>query len=118
MDAAARLEAILRHRRRRGLLASQRRGEPRLRAVRTQDLREHLGAVWAAPGSAPFDAEQTRLELLALINKIPGVSLAAETIDRFPSIPLSVLAALPEAVKAFERALERIERSAGATEAP
>ena len=33
-----------------------------------------------------------RLELLRLLNEIPGVDLPSDSIEKFPSIPLSVLA--------------------------
>ncbi|HEX6045626.1 MAG TPA: hypothetical protein VFZ22_14130 [Pyrinomonadaceae bacterium] len=36
-------------------------------------------------------SEKQRLELLRLLNEIPGVNLAKKAIERFPSIPLSTL---------------------------
>ena len=60
----------------------------------------------------PFDGRERRLHLLELLNKIPGVSLEPEAIDRYPSISLSTLAAAPDALKRLERALEWLENTA------
>jgi hypothetical protein len=38
----------------------------------------------------PFDDEQKCLELLERFNKIPGVSLPSDSINKYPSIPLSI----------------------------
>lgn len=54
---------------------------------------------------APFDSPEKRLELLQRLNSIPGVSIPAEMVDRWPSIPLAVLA--NEA--ALDRFLDTIE---------
>lgn len=48
----------------------------------------------------PFDHDDARLELLQRLNKIPGVSLAADVIKRRPSIPLWSLRN-PEALNSF-----------------
>jgi hypothetical protein len=41
--------------------------------------------------SAPFKEEQKRLELLRRLNEIPGVSLAQDSITKYPSLMLSIL---------------------------
>jgi hypothetical protein len=40
----------------------------------------------------PFDDVDKRLELLRLLNQIPGVSLERDAVDRRPSISLETLA--------------------------
>jgi hypothetical protein len=50
-------------------------------------------------------SEEQRLELLRKLNEIPGVDLAMDSIDRFPSIPLSSLAQ-KGALERFFRAIE------------
>ena len=37
---------------------------------------------------APFDDEGVRRELLAVLNRVPGVQFPADSIDKRPSIPL------------------------------
>jgi hypothetical protein len=37
-------------------------------------------------------SREQRVELLRRLNKIPGVKLPEDSVERFPSIPLSVLA--------------------------
>jgi hypothetical protein len=61
---------------------------------------------------APFDDEQTRLELLRQVNKIPGVAFDAEVITRRPSIPVSLLASDPAALDMLKRVLEWVEEKA------
>ena len=53
----------------------------------------------------PFDSEQTRLELLQLVNDIPGVSFGPEVITKRPSIPLAVLAGNPRALEQLKAVL-------------
>jgi hypothetical protein len=60
----------------------------------------------------PFDDEQTRRELLARINEIPGVAFADDAISKRPAIPLSVLSVDPAALAQLERALEWVEEAA------
>jgi len=48
----------------------------------------------------PFASDDKRLDLLGRLNKIPGVSLPQDSIDRYPSIPLSALAN-PKALEQF-----------------
>jgi hypothetical protein len=62
---------------------------------------------------APFDEEQTRLELLREVNEVPGVSFDADVITRRPSIPVSLLASNPAALDALKRVLEWVEEKAG-----
>jgi hypothetical protein len=50
-------------------------------------------------------SEEERLELLRRLNDIPGVDLPVDSIDRFPSIPLSTLAK-GDALERFLRAIE------------
>ena len=38
----------------------------------------------------PFDDEKRRMELLRRLNEIPGVALPGESVNLYPSIPLSV----------------------------
>lgn len=54
---------------------------------------------------SPFDSEQTRLELLQLVNDIPGVSFGPEVITKRPSIPLAVLAGNPRALEQLKAVL-------------
>ena len=61
----------------------------------------------------PFDDAKLRLQLIDLLNAIPGVSIEPEAIDRFPNIRLSRLAAAPEALERLEEAMEWVERTAG-----
>ena len=42
-------------------------------------------------GSRPFDKREKRLELLERLNKIPGLVLPEESIDKYPSFPMSLL---------------------------
>ena len=53
----------------------------------------------------PFDNETKRLNFLGKLSGIPGVDLAADTINRFPSIPLTSLAS-PDPMRRFLAALE------------
>jgi hypothetical protein len=61
---------------------------------------------------APFDDEQTRLELLRRVNEIPGVSFGPEVITKRPSIQLRVLASNSIAREPFKRVIEWIEAEA------
>jgi hypothetical protein len=61
---------------------------------------------------APFDSEQTRLELLQRVNAIPGVSFGADVITRRPSIQLSTLASNPGALEAMKDVLIWVEDAA------
>lgn len=54
---------------------------------------------------APFDRDETKLELLRRLNEIPGVSFGVDVITRRPSIPLSLLASDPSALAQLEAAL-------------
>jgi hypothetical protein len=62
----------------------------------------------------PFNDEDKRLELLARLNQLRGVSLGLEAIDRRPSISLEILAAAG-AVGRFCAALEWLIQEARAT---
>jgi predicted transport protein len=62
--------------------------------------------------NAPFDQLETRLELLRLLNEIPGVALPVDGINRRPSIPLSALVnsdSLSKFVSAIEWALQEVK---------
>jgi hypothetical protein len=61
---------------------------------------------------APFDDEQTRLELLRRVNEIPGVSLGREVITKRPSIALSLLASNPVALEQLKQTIEWVEDEA------
>ncbi len=61
---------------------------------------------------APFDDEQTRLELLRRVNEIPGVSFGREVITKRPSIQLSLLASDPAALQQLKRTIEWVEAEA------
>jgi hypothetical protein len=63
---------------------------------------------------APFDDEQTRLELLRRINEIPGVYFGPDVVTKRPSIPLGLLAGDPAALDQLTRVLEWIEHYANA----
>ncbi|MBN1944994.1 MAG: hypothetical protein JW797_04920 [Bradymonadales bacterium] len=54
---------------------------------------------------APFDDEGKRLDLVARLNRIPGVRLPADCITRRPSIPFGVLAR-EEALEGFLESME------------
>jgi hypothetical protein len=54
---------------------------------------------------APFDQDDTRLELLRRLNQIPGVTLPEDGIKRRPSIPLSALV-VPTALSSFMQTME------------
>ena len=58
----------------------------------------------------PFDSEETRLELLRLVNEIPGVPFCVEVISKRPSIQLSLLARDPSAVEGLKRVIEWVEQ--------
>ncbi len=60
----------------------------------------------------PFEDKEMRLRLLQLINGMPGVSIGAEAVDGFSSVPLSTLAADQDALERLKRALEWVERTA------
>jgi len=47
-----------------------------------------FGQIKKAP---PFDGDEKRLEFLHRLNQVSGVSLASDSINRYPTIPLSVL---------------------------
>ncbi len=53
----------------------------------------------------PFDNETERLNFLGKLNGIPGVDLAADAVNRFPSIPLTSLAS-PDPMRRFLAAME------------
>ena len=53
----------------------------------------------------PFDNETKRLNFLGKLNSIPEVDLAADAINRFPSIPLTSLAS-PDPMRRFLAAME------------
>ena len=57
----------------------------------------------------PFDSDELRLELLRLVNEIPGVSYGPEVITRRPSIQLSLLGADPAALEGLKRVIEWVE---------
>jgi hypothetical protein len=61
---------------------------------------------------APFDEEQTRLELLRRLNEIPGVSFGPEVITKRPSIPLSLLASDPAALEKLKGVIQWVEEEA------
>ncbi|MBA3261050.1 MAG: hypothetical protein H0T69_00960 [Thermoleophilaceae bacterium] len=61
---------------------------------------------------APFDDEETRLELLRCVNEIPGVSFGREVITKRPSIQLSLLASNPVALEQLKRTIEWVEDEA------
>lgn len=42
-------------------------------------------------GKPPFDSEERRREIQKRLNAIPGVAIADNEIDKYPSIPLAVL---------------------------
>ena len=63
----------------------------------------------------PFKDDGKRLELLARLNQIPGVSLGPDAIDRRPSISLEILARAG-AVGRFCAALEWLIEEARATD--
>jgi len=50
-------------------------------------------------------SEEQRLQLLRRLNEIPGVDLPPDSVDRFPSIPLSALAK-KDALERFLKAIE------------
>jgi hypothetical protein len=63
----------------------------------------------------PFDDADKRLELLRLLNQIPGVSLERDAIDRRPSISLETLATAGAAARlcsALEWVVEQATRAA------
>ena len=65
-------------------------------------------------GSPPFGDEDKRLELLRRFNAIPGVSIPADAIARYPSIPLSLLtdeAALKQFLEVLDWAVDEIKAS-------
>ncbi len=58
-------------------------------------------------------SEEQRLELLRRLNEITGVDLPIDSIDRFPSIPLSTLAkddALERLFKAIEWVNDEVKK--------
>jgi hypothetical protein len=60
-----------------------------------------------------FDSEETRRELLAHVNEIPGVSFGEDVISRRPSIRLSLLVSDAAALAQLKRTLEWVEQIAG-----
>jgi hypothetical protein len=65
----------------------------------------------------PFDDEQVRVELLRLVNEIPGVSFGSERITKRPHIPLALFAADPAALEQLKRVLEWVAETASAAAA-
>lgn len=62
----------------------------------------------------PFDNPEKRRQLLERFNRIPGVSLPADSIDRRPSIPLTILvetAALEEFLAVMQWYVDEVTKS-------
>ena len=93
--------------------------------IRNQRSIYHLVSAWTygrveiqfklLSNEPPFEDVDRRLEMLRLLNQIPGVSLERDAIDRRPSISLETLATAGAAAKlctALEWVVEQATRAA------
>jgi hypothetical protein len=63
----------------------------------------------------PFDNDDTRLDLLGRVNRIPGVSIEPDKITKRPRVSLALLAHDERALEEFKRVLEWVEQRASTT---
>lgn len=68
--------------------------------------------------NVPFRVDARRIEFLRQLNKIPGVELPPDSIDKFPSIPLSKLAVGNALAQFLETIAWSIEEVKGAHKEP
>jgi hypothetical protein len=62
----------------------------------------------------PFNDELKRLEVLRRLNEIPGITIPDKAIDKYPSVPLSVLnneAALNQFLETLDWFVQEVEAS-------